>query len=172
LPKLELYEPPTTTLDTSVVIGNPSAAMTAAAVVPEAQTMVGSHDSHVTSHDPQPSSVAQVGTLTLPTISQATLTKSTDKHATEVLGPVEYVWGQPVEVEVENASQMDTQKCRLLTMLYRRFPRDSGSRDERRRAASLYARYTLPSRMGDVASKEEGGLHSVQLVPTLVTGTE
>lgn len=52
LPKLELYEPPTTTLDTSLVIGNPSAAMTAAAVVPEAQTMVGSHDSHVTSHDP------------------------------------------------------------------------------------------------------------------------
>lgn len=52
LPKLELYEPPTTMLDTSLVIGNPSAAMTAAAVVPEAQTMVGSHDSHVTSHDP------------------------------------------------------------------------------------------------------------------------
>lgn len=52
LPKLELYEPPTTTLDTSLVIGNPSAPMTAAAVVPEAQTMVGSHDSYVTSHDP------------------------------------------------------------------------------------------------------------------------
>ena len=133
--------------------------------------VVSSQD-HVTSHDPQPSSVAQVGTLTLPTISQATLTKSTDKPATEVLGPVEYVWGQPVEVEVENVSQMDTQKCRLLTMLYRRFPHDSGSRDERRRAASLYARYTLPGRMGNVASKEEGGLHSVQLVPTLVTGTK
>ena len=51
LPKLELYEPPTTMLDTSLVMGNPSAAMTAAAVVHEAQTMVGSHDSHVTSHD-------------------------------------------------------------------------------------------------------------------------
>lgn len=43
LPRLELYEPPTTKLDTSLVIGNPTTAMTAT---------VGSHDSHVTSHDP------------------------------------------------------------------------------------------------------------------------
>lgn len=43
LPKLEPYEPPTTQLDTSLVIGNPSIAVTAT---------MGSHDSHMASHDP------------------------------------------------------------------------------------------------------------------------
>ena len=118
---------------------------------------------HVTSGDPQPSSLAQVGTLTLPAISRATLTKSTDRHPTEILGPVEYVWGQPVDVEVENATKEDP-KCRLLTMLYRRFSHNVGS-EPRVRTASLSARYTPGMR-----ERAEGGLHSVELIPTVVEG--
>ena len=123
----------------------------------------GPDSDHVTSGDTHPSSSAQVGTLTLPTISQATLKKSTDKHPTEILGPVEYVWGQPVDVEVENATKEDP-KCRLLTMLYRRLPQNASS-EQRGRVATLPARYTPGVREGG-----EGGLHTVELIPTVVEG--
>lgn len=72
------------------------------------------------SHDSRgPSPV--VGTLSLPSVCNSTSLKVTDRHPLEVLGPVEYIWGQPIKVHIEDTSPGATPpKCRVLTMLYRR----------------------------------------------------
>ena len=68
-----------------------------------------------------PSPSPYVETLALPSITEATQQKTSDRHPIEVLGPVEYVWGQPVEVELEDGESGTTPtRCRVLTMLYRR----------------------------------------------------
>ena len=62
-----------------------------------------------------------VGTLTLPSVCNSTSLKVADKHPLEVLGPVEYIWGQPIKVHIEDTgSSAMPSKCRVLTMLYRR----------------------------------------------------
>lgn len=62
-------------------------------------------------------SLPHVDTLSLPCITEATQHRTADRHPMEVLGPVEYVWGQPIEVELEEEG---VTQCRVLTMLYRR----------------------------------------------------
>ncbi len=61
---------------------------------------------------------SHIETLALPAITMATQEKTVERHPVEVLGPVEYVWGQPVEVRLDEATP--TTRCRVLTMLYRR----------------------------------------------------
>ncbi len=59
-----------------------------------------------------------IETLALPAITMSTQERTAERHPVEVLGPVEYVWGQPVRVVLDEATP--TARCRLLTMLYRR----------------------------------------------------
>ena len=111
---------------------------------------------HMTSHDPQPHPPI-VSTLTLPLISNSAMKKMSEKHvANEVLGPVEHIWGHPMVIDINNVSRSNPLTCRVLTMLHRRFPPLSSSRGMEPR--------------GRVARGEEGGLHSVQLVPTVIKG--
>ncbi len=65
-----------------------------------------------------PQGSQHIETLTLPAITMATQERTAERHPVEVLGPVEYVWGQPVGVWLDGATP--TTRCRLLTMLYRR----------------------------------------------------
>ena len=74
-----------------------------------------------TSHDPRRSQV--VGTISLQSVSLSTSTKTSDQHELEVLGPSEYVWGQPIDVSIEESISEWVSvppQCRVLTMLYRR----------------------------------------------------
>ena len=123
---------------------------------------------HVTPRDPKPHP-NRIGTLSLKSITQATLSKTTERHAVEVLGPVEYVWGQPLEVEINyNANANGSPKCRVLTMLYRRLSPLTSSYEVVRSATPPH-----PARQTGQTGREgedEGGLHSVQLLPTLVEG--
>jgi len=59
-----------------------------------------------------------IETLGLPTITMATQERTVERHPVEVCGPVEYVWGQPVEAVMGDNSPAP--RCRVLTMLYRR----------------------------------------------------
>lgn len=73
--------------------------------------------------DPQMSPV--VGTISLQSVGQSTLSKTSDKHELEVLGPSEYVSGQPINVSIEESvavapAPVVPPQCRVLTMLYRR----------------------------------------------------
>ena len=73
------------------------------------------------SRDPQTSPV--VGTISLPSVGQSTLSKTLDKNELEVLGPSEYVCGQPINVSIEESVTQTSAvppQCRVLTMLYRR----------------------------------------------------
>ena len=77
--------------------------------------------SHTTSHDPRRSPV--VGTISLQSVGQSTSSKTSDQHKLEVLGPSEYVWGQPIDVSIEESISEKPSippRCRVLTMLYRR----------------------------------------------------
>ena len=77
--------------------------------------------SHMTSHDPRRSPV--VGTISLESVGQSTSTKMSEQHEVEVLGPSEYVWGQPIDVSIEESVSEEPTvppQCRVLTMLYRR----------------------------------------------------
>ena len=77
--------------------------------------------SHMTSHDPRQSPV--VGTISLQSVGQSTSSKTSDQHELEVLGPSEYVWGQPIDVSIEESISEEPiipPQCRVLTMLYRR----------------------------------------------------
>ena len=67
---------------------------------------------------PPPHGSHDIETLALPAITMATQEKTIERHPVEVLGPVEYVWGQPVDVRLDEATP--TTRCRVLTMLYRR----------------------------------------------------
>lgn len=61
-----------------------------------------------------------IGTLSLPSVYNSTAHKLSDEHSIEVLGPVEYIWGQPIRVHMEQDTQLNHTECRVLTMLYRR----------------------------------------------------
>ena len=135
-----------------------------------------SGDGHMTSTEGTP----LVGTVHLKSIMQATSMKLTDRNTMEVLGPVEYVWGQPLTVSVNHAPGNGCQgaECRVLTMLYRRFSGDVVSGGSLGGGASLSQlsglprgqRASLPVRVQQGAGlRAEGGwdnLHSVRLIPT------
>ena len=80
--------------------------------------------SHMMSRDPRRSPV--VGTISLQSVGQSTSSKTSDRHELEVLGPSEYVWGQPIDVSIEESGtdraveSTVPPQCRVLTMLYRR----------------------------------------------------
>ena len=86
-----------------------------------------SYVDEIASHDCRAPSPL-VGILSLPSVSASTSQKVTDRHAMEALGPLEYMWGQPIEISIEGGSLLlesasDTpplSQCRVLTMLYRR----------------------------------------------------
>lgn len=77
-----------------------------------------SHDLH--GHTPS------IATLSLPSITNCS-SKAPDRHAVEVLGPLEHVPGQPIRTKLEISmshppgSRNATTKARVLTMLYRRY---------------------------------------------------
>ena len=103
---------------------------------------------HVTKPHPP-----EIGTVSLTSVSRSVLSKWRASPG-EVLGPTEDIIGQPVEVELDSSSGY--QRCRVLTLLYRCFPATpptacSGSKG-------------TPSKVA------EEGLHTVQLVPTIVEG--
>ena len=65
-----------------------------------------------------------IGTLALPSITNMCAKRQPDRHALEVLGPVEHVPGQPISVKIElgvpSLGQTTPTRSRVLTMLYRR----------------------------------------------------
>ena len=66
-----------------------------------------------------------IGTLALPSITKMCAKRQPDRHALEVLGPVEHVPGQPIssveiELGVPSLGQTTPTWSRVLTMLYRR----------------------------------------------------
>ena len=126
---------------------------------------------HVTPRDAKPHP-NRIGAISLKSIAHATLIKTTERHAVEVLGPVEYVWGQPLEVEVNyNANTNGSPKCRVLTMLYRRLsPLTASYEVVRSVTPPQMARQTSQTGQTGQEGGDEGGLHSIQLLPTLVEG--
>ena len=147
---------------------------------------VTSHDitgDHMTSHDRAPCSSSQplIGTLNLESITMATSERQSDRSTMEVLGPVEYVWGQPLSVRVNQLVQSvgrSRPECRVLTMLYRRFSASvvGAAAAYRLTGQPRSRRATLPVRVqggGGVGLGIEGGwdgLHTVELVPTFAKG--
>lgn len=93
---------------------NSSPPSTSSSLVDVSLPILDKHRSH-DSRGPSPI----IGTLSLPSVFNSTAHKVVDKHAIEVLGPVEYVWGQPIRLRGDSANTPT--KCRVLTMLYRRF---------------------------------------------------
>ena len=145
-----------------------------------------SHDitsDHMTSHDRAPCSSSQplIGTLNLESITLATSERQSDRSTMEVLGPVEYVWGQPLSVRVNQLVQSvgrSRPDCRVLTMFYRRFSATvvGAAAAYRLTGQPRSRRATLPVRVqggGGVGLGIEGGwdgLHTVELVPTFAKG--
>ena len=126
-----------------------------------------------------------VSTITLPTITRAVgeARRDSGKHELEVLGPVEFVWGQPLTIHLQDELG-ENAKCQGLTMLYRRFassgyayihvssnennlPRAAAAASDgvKQRSATLGS--SGASVGGGSGGKHRGGIHSVQLVPTL-----
>ena len=142
-----------------------------------------SGDGHVT-----PPSPPLVGTVHLKSITEATSEKLSDRATMEVLGPVEYVWGQPLTVTVNhvaNGSRHGIPECRVLTMLYRRFSAEvsgsgfhgsgfhgSGSLETMSLARGQRATQPVRVRGGRRLGGEGGwdGLHSIKLIPTFAPG--
>ncbi len=126
---------------------------------------------HETSCDSKPRPPT-MGFVTLPSVLSAAQKKrrrSKSMPPKEVLGPVEYIWGHPLTLDVSIPSHGDTPGCRALTMLYHRFPRNGGGQGRMSRSATLPVRGGSQGGWGE--EEEEGGIHSVQLVPTIVEGT-
>ena len=136
---------------------------------------------------PSNEKTTNVSTINLPAITHAITEARRDsgKHELEVLGPVEYVWGQPLTVETQDELGANV-KCRALTMLYRRFastgyayvhvssnetslpPRTGSVYDSgKQRSSTIGGRSTNLS--GNLGTKHRGGIHSIQLVPTVTT---
>lgn len=118
-----------------------------------------------------------VQTVTLPMVVQSINQSRSelDKHELEVLGPVEYVWGQSLSTQLHREAGKNV-KCHVLTMLFRRFPssgyvyvptevRSHSLTLATAEATRLKGRYLHGRR-----PKKKGGLHSVQLSPTLCEG--
>ena len=120
-------------------------------------------------------SQSSLTTLSLPTIKHAinTAKSNKDKHELEILGPVEYVWGHPLTVTFHCGDDPDRTWCWPLTMLYKRFPSTGHayvhvSAETRIRSATMTSGERRPTEM--VTKKSKGGLHTVQLVPTMAGG--
>ena len=136
---------------------------------------VASGDSHMTSGDNDTAPV--IGTITLESILQATSETQSDRATMEVLGPVEYVWGQPLTVTVNHATpDMTKPECRVLTMLYRRFMAEVAGTSRPGTTSqfmglSRNSRATLPVRVQGGMRVKGGwdGLHTVQLIPTFAS---
>lgn len=129
---------------------NSSPVSTSSSLVDVSLPSLRSHDSR----GPSPT----IGTLSLPSVFNSTTLKVVEKHAVEVLGPVEYVWGQPIKVKGELAGPRATPtKCRVLTMLYRRF-----------------APKAIPSKSSGSPSSahKDEFLHTVQLLPVIVSESD
>ena len=116
-----------------------------------------------------------IGTVNLESITKATSEKLSDRATMEVLGPVEYVWGQPLNVRVNQPTEctrLATPDCRVLTMLYRRFSTQGGSSGAHQlMGLSRNRRASLPVRVQNVGigkglEGEWDGLHTVKLIPT------
>ena len=172
---------------------------TPAAADPNSSTT--SDDHRTLSHEPS------IGTLSLATISAATSQQLTERHPVEVLGPAEYVQGHPVQVLIEGfesstcsveedlppsssspssppSSSSSRHKCRVLTMLYRRFlpavpqaaqtggtgPEGGGVRGARSGTLPTHSKLHHGGGGGGVLQIGSEGLHSVQLLPTLTHG--
>ena len=151
--------------------------------VPLSDSSTHQLEPHPTSNDH-----LNIGTITLPAIKQSMseVKRDASKHELEVLGPVEYVWGQPLSVVLHKEAGTHI-KCWVLTMLYRRLASSGfayvhsithetkeksatlGSADPlRRRATTMYTKSDVG---GDVCrGRTKGGIHSVQLVPTFAQG--
>ena len=139
--------------------------------------------------DPKPT----VRAVSLPMVVQAINQSKNklDKHELEVLGPVEYVWGQSLSTQLHREAGQNV-KCRVLTMLFRRFPSSgyvyaptevcsksltmAAIEAVRKKPTSSLSKEdwpkggTLPSKKPKPKPKKKGGLHSVQLSPTLCEG--
>lgn len=119
-------------------------------------------------------SQSSLSTLSLPAIKRATNTVKTDKdkHELEILGPVEYVWGHPLSVTLHQEGA----RCWPLTMLYRRFPSTGHayihvSAETRIRSVTVSTADAARKRGAEIVTKRnKGGLHSMQLVPTITEG--
>lgn len=108
-----------------------------------------------------------ISSVSLPSVLKAAQQKGrqTSKTVTskQVLGPVECIWGQPLSLEFSPL----VHGSHALTMLYHRFPRGEGRRSRTLGATNFPARGGLRALEEE---EEEGGLHSVQLVPTIIEG--
>ena len=115
-------------------------------------------------------------------LSSSSFKKDSSKTELEILGPVEYIWGQPVSVVLHGdagGGANEETKCWVVTMLYRRLASSgfsyvhtssslSGTSSETRDRSSTVDGVTGGDGMsaGHTKSRTKGGIHSVQLVPT------
>lgn len=147
---------------------SPSAVWDAERTTPAATCAEQHEIAHVTSADhPCP---PLTGTLTLASISRAASRRRSRDRQTEILGPVECVWGHPLHVTMNNSGGDSPVQCQVLTMLYRQFPPLSGSGEGKWRTATLPLRGL--KQHSSARGEEEGGIHSILLIPTLVEGEE
>lgn len=137
---------------------------------------VTSSDDLMTSCDSAPTQPL-IGTLSLKSITETTSVRLDDRTNMEVLGPVEYVWGQPLTISVNQMmpdSVVSSADCRVLTMLYRRFSEKVGSSlAQSFLGLSSNKRASLPVKVQGSGLGVKGGwdgLHTVQLIPTFVEG--
>lgn len=137
---------------------------------------VTSSDDLMTSCD-SASTQPLIGTLTVKSIAETTSVRLNDRANMEVLGPVEYVWGQPLTISVNQMmpdSVVSSADCRVLTMLYRRFSEKVGSSlTQSFLGLSSNKRASHPVKVQGSGLGVKGGwdgLHTVQLIPTFVEG--
>ena len=131
-----------------------------------------------------------IGTISVPSISSSSTSSfKRDPAKTtelEILGPVEYIWGQPVSVVLHGdggggagGGAREETKCWVVTMLYRRLASSgfsyvhtssssSSGGEGRERAATIDPSSGIGTDRvsGTVKPKTKGGIHSVQLVPS------
>lgn len=130
----------------------------------------------LTCQNPLSDHKSNFSTITLPAITRAISEARRDsgKHELEILGPVEYIWGQPLTTETQDDLGMNV-KCRALTMLYRRFASTGYAyvhvSNESSLSRAMPAHDSLKQRSisasGGLGTKHRGGIHSIQLVPTM-----
>ena len=147
--KMEASDDLTLPKDQSFVSWSPSLGWKAEK---ESAAYSATRDGHVTSHgtNPRPPVIGSVSLASMTCSGQAKRRES----QREVLGPTEDIIGGPLEVELHSSSY---QHCRVLTMLHRSFPS----------APPLTRSFSLGSKVTQTTVAEEG-LHTVQLVPTMV----
>lgn len=146
-------------------------------------------------HPAPPTSHTSVGLLNLRSVSKAMAEKEGSSYQSEVLGPVENIGGQQVEIEASSAESGERIMCHVVTMLYRRFvPKAevTASSDPRSKTltttgAELSTNKRASDAKGKTATLPPGGEqrskvapslpehvqdapHTVELLPTLAEG--